>query len=64
MSSRDQKIADKNSGTIATTFQKDRSQIVSITDLLSEGPIEGLVNGNASIKLNKDPIVEGGSRYL
>jgi len=59
MSSRDQKIADKNSGTIATTFQKDRSQIVNITDLLSEGPIEGLVNGNASIKLNKDPIVEG-----
>ena len=56
MSARDQKIADKNRGVLSTSFRPDRSQIVNITDMLSEGPIEGLVNGEGSIKLNKDPI--------
>ena len=65
MSSRDQKIADKNSGLLSTSFRPDRSQIINITDILSEGPIEGLVSGESSIKLNRDPIrdpvVEGPS---
>ena len=34
------------------------SQTISITDLISEGPIEGLVRAGKSIFLNSDPIFE------
>jgi hypothetical protein len=56
MSSRDQQIANQNT-TISKSLGLSREQIVSITDLISEGPIEGLVNGESSIYLNDDKVV-------
>ena len=35
-------------------------QEVSVTDLISEGPIEGLVNGEASIYLAGDQLSDSG----
>ena len=40
---------------------QDSRQTVSIWDALCEGPIEGLVDGNASVFINNDPVVESGS---
>jgi predicted phage tail protein len=55
---RDTKIADANQSTITKTFGAARKQIIQITDLLSEGPIEGLVDGLGSIYLNDDAVVD------
>ena len=38
---------------------KVRAQTAVIYDLLSEGPIEGLVDGVASIRLNDNPVANG-----
>ena len=38
------------------TSQKDR-QTIAITDIISEGPIYGLVDGAASVYLNDDRVV-------
>ena len=46
-------------------FLKDR-QTISITDVLSEGPIYGLVEGSSSVYLNDDrvvPLSEAGAYY-
>ena len=32
-------------------------QMIAVTDILSEGPIEGLVNGGQSVFLNNDPMI-------
>jgi len=37
---------------------QDSRQTISIWDVISEGPIEGLVDGNASVFLDNDPMVE------
>ena len=37
-------------------------QTISVWDAICEGPIEGLVDGNGSVFLNNDPIVEPGGR--
>lgn len=55
-SSRDQRIADTSASIISTTSRGERQQIVSITDLISEGEIEGLVYGEASIYLNDERV--------
>jgi predicted phage tail protein len=56
VTSRDQQIAATNT-MLSKTIGLSREQTISITDLISEGPIEGLVNGEASIFLNDDRIV-------
>ena len=56
ITSRDQRIAATNT-MLSKTIGLSREQTISITDLISEGPIEGLVNGEASIFLNDDRIV-------
>lgn len=45
-----------NAATISTSAQD--AQLVSITDVISEGPILGLVDGSASVFLNNDRIHE------
>ena len=39
------------------TRGKSTAQTAVIYDALSEGPIEGLVNGAASIRLDKNPVI-------
>lgn len=41
-----------------------RSQIMVFTDVISEGPIEGLVNEGQSILLNGDPLVDSNETIL
>ena len=55
ISSRDKAIATENN-ILAQAFQSATEQTVSIIDVISEGPIQGLVNGQASIFLNDDRI--------
>jgi hypothetical protein len=41
-------------------------QVISVTDLLSEGPIQGLVDSQSSIYLNDDrvaPLSQAGNAY-
>jgi predicted phage tail protein len=63
INSRDKQIAAEQ--TIAKTSAPVREQIVCISDMISEGPIEGLVNGFSSVYLNDDsmslPTGEGAS---
>ena len=40
-----------------TTQGKSTAQTAVIYDALSEGPIEGLVNGAASIRLDDNPVI-------
>lgn len=55
VNARDKEIAQDP--LIAQQSYGQRSQIISITDLISEGPIEGLVTGGAySVFLNNDPM--------
>ena len=59
ISSRDQRIAKSGESTISTTYRTGRrQQTVSITDLISEGEIYGLVNGQSSIYLNNERVVD------
>jgi len=50
-----------NSEILLTQITSNNTQTVSITDLLCEGPIEGLVNGEGSIYLDNAPLMEGES---
>ena len=34
-----------------------KQQVVGITDIISEGPIKGLVNGGKSVFVNNDPLL-------
>lgn len=52
ITSRDKKIAGES--TLAKTSGITKEQIICISDLISEGPIEGLVEGGSSIYLNDD----------
>src|SRR6056300_805520 len=56
ISARDQQIASSNTN-ISQTSGGVREQVVSITDLISEGPIFGLVDAEASVFLNNDRAV-------
>lgn len=38
------------------TGSNARKQTIQVLDLISEGPIEGLVNGSSSVYLNNDPV--------
>lgn len=55
--SRDKQIADSNT-TLSKTSTGSKFQYVSITELISEGPIQGLVNGLSSVYLNDGRIAE------
>ena len=39
-----------------------RQQYGAIYDLISEGPIEGLVNGQSSVYYNETPTVDGSAQ--
>jgi len=41
----------------------DQKQTSTIVDLISEGPVEGLVNGDSSIFLNGTPLLDTEERY-
>src|SRR6056300_709750 len=56
ISARDQQLANTDT-TLSRVSGIAREQVVSVTDLISEGPIEGLVSNEASIYLNEDRIV-------
>jgi hypothetical protein len=58
VTAKDKRIANEMAGTISRATGSSRDQIISITDLISEGEIEGLVQGEASIYLNDDNVVE------
>jgi hypothetical protein len=58
MTAKDKRIMSEQSRTISSTSGSSRDQTVSITDLISEGEIEGLVLGEASVYLNDDNVVE------
>ena len=58
MTAKDKRIMGEQSRTISSTSGSSRDQTVSITDLISEGEIEGLVLGEASVYLNDDNVVE------
>ena len=57
-SARDQQIADANSGTLSMASGFSREQVISITDLISEGEIGGLVHGESSVYLNDERMKE------
>ena len=56
ISARDQRIATATS--LASSSGLSREQTISVTDLISEGEIEGLVNNEASIYLNNERVKE------
>jgi hypothetical protein len=58
VTAKDKRIVNEMASTISRTSGAERDQIISITDLISEGEIEGLVQGESSIYLNDDNIVE------
>ena len=45
-----------NTGLNQTYSSGDR-QTISVTDIISEGPIQGLVEGGKSVLLNNDPLM-------
>ena len=51
--------AGQYSGTVSVT-QND-SQVIQVTDVISEGPIYGLVDGAASVFMNNDRVIEPSS---
>jgi len=61
-------VADNSNKYINTPFavktgltSPDKEQTAIVYDLLTEGPIEGLVNGKASVYYNDVPLVESGN---
>ena len=44
-------------GTTSATTRSTTAQSAVIYDILSEGPIEGLVQGASSIRLNDNPVL-------
>ena len=58
VTAKDKRIVNERASTISQASGGSRDQIISITDLISEGEIEGLVQGEASIYLNDDNVVE------
>lgn len=54
INAKDKQIAG-SAGIVKGTYSS-RSQYISITEILSEGPVEGLVNGNGSVYLNDEPV--------
>ena len=56
INSSDRRQASSNNNSINSAPFGFTEQIISVTDLISEGPIGGLVKGGDSIYLNNDPI--------
>jgi len=52
----DRRVQSTNNDSINNTIQSSTEQNILVTDIISEGPIEGLVNGTRSVFLNNDPI--------
>ena len=42
---------------IGNSVVSSTEQKIAVTDIISEGPIEGLVNGGQSVFLNNDPML-------
>jgi predicted phage tail protein len=55
INARDKQIALKDG--VATQSYASREQLISVTDMICEGPIEGLVEGTASVYLNDESMV-------
>lgn len=47
-----------NATVLSTAISGSTSQTIFVADIISEGPIEGLVNGEASVYLNNIPLAE------
>lgn len=58
LTSSDRRVAFSKNNSLNTIPYGTTEQVVSITDIISEGPIGGLVNGGKSIFLNNDPLFE------
>ena len=52
----DRRVQSINNDSVNTTIQSSTEQNILVTDIISEGPIGGLVNGSRSVFLNNDPI--------
>jgi hypothetical protein len=52
----DRRVQSINNDSINNTIQASTEQNILVTDIISEGEIEGLVNGSRSVFLNNDPI--------
>ena len=52
----DRRVQSVNNDSINNTIQASTEQNILVTDIISEGEIEGLVNGSRSVFLNNDPI--------
>ena len=62
INARDKQIALKDS--VATQSYASRKQLISVTDMICEGPIEGLVEGTGSVYLNDESMLfEGGRTF-
>jgi hypothetical protein len=56
--SRDRRAEESRNNSVSGYSYGKTTQVISITDLISEGPIQGLVEGARSVYLNNDPIFE------
>ena len=52
----DRRVQSTNNDSVNNTIQSSTEQNILVTDMISEGPIGGLVNGSRSVFLNNDPI--------
>jgi predicted phage tail protein len=52
----DRRVQSTNNDSINNSIQSSTEQNILVTDIISEGPISGLVNGTRSVFLNNDPI--------
>jgi len=53
----DRRSYSSQNDSISNAVVKSTEQNISVTDIISEGPIEGLVNGGQSVFLNNDPML-------
>jgi len=56
ISALDRRVQSTNNDSVNNTIQSSTEQNILVTDIISEGPIGGLVNGSRSVFLNNDPI--------
>ena len=56
ISALDRRVFSSQNDIVGNAVSVSTEQTILVTDIISEGPIEGLVNGTASVFLNNDPI--------
>ena len=56
ISALDRRVFSAQNDVLGNTVGVSTEQTILVTDIISEGPIGGLVNGTASVFLNNDPI--------